>query len=82
MDFRRVNELTVKDAYPIPRIDETLDGLYGAKYFSTLDLASGYWQVIMAAEDRAKTAFFTNGGHYEFKVMPFGLTNALQRFNA
>ena len=81
MDFRRVNELTVKDVYPIPRIDETLDGLYDVKYFSTLDLASGYSQVLMAAEDRAKTAFSTNGGHYEFKVMPFGLTNAPQRFN-
>ena len=69
--FVSVNELTVKDAYPIPRIDETLDGLYGTKCFSTLDLASGYWQVVVALEDRAKTAFSTNGS----------LTNDPQRFN-
>ena len=80
VDFRLLNDITVKDAYPIPRIDETLDSLGGALFFTTLDLASGYWQVLLAAEDRAKTAFSTNGGHFEFQVMPFGLTNAPATF--
>jgi len=68
--------VTRKDAYPLPRIDETLDALSVAKVFSTLDLASGYWQVEMDAADREKKAFATRHVLFEFQVMPFGLCNA------
>ena len=76
VDYRKINEVSRKDAYPIPRIDETLDALAGAKYFSTLDLASGYWQVELKEEDREKSAFVTSKGLFEFNVMPFGLSGA------
>ena len=76
VDYRKLNDVTRKDAYPLPRIDETLDALAGAQLFTTLDLASGYWQVEMDAADREKTAFATHHGLFEFQVMPFGLCNA------
>ena len=80
VDFRKLNSVTHKDAYPLPRIDETLESLGGAVYFTTLDLASGYWQVELQEIDKEKTAFSTANGHYEFNVMPFGLTNAPATF--
>ena len=80
LDYRRLNEVTVKDAYPLPRIDDSLDALGGAKYFSTLDLASGYWQVEMDDDARAKSAFVTTSGLYEWNVLPFGLCNAPSTF--
>ena len=76
VDFRKINECTQKDAYPLPNIADCLDSLSGSLYFSTLDLASGYWQVEMDEEDKPKTAFVTHKGLFQFKVLPFGLTNA------
>ena len=75
VDYRRLNLPTVKDAYPLPRIDDTLDMLAGKQWFSTLDLASGYWQVSLSPEAHCKTAFATHSGLFQFKVMPFGLSS-------
>ena len=80
VDYRRLNDVTVKDAYPLPRIDDTLDMLAGKQWFSTLDLASGYWQVSLSQEARVKTAFATHSGLFQFRVMPFGLCNAPATF--
>ena len=80
VDYRKVNAVTTKDAFPLPRIDDTLDTLSGSQWFSTLDMLSGYWQVEMDEKDREKTAFTTHEGLFEFKVMPFGLCNAPATF--
>ena len=81
VDYRKLNNVTIKDAFRISRIQQTFDALKGQKYFSSLDLASGYWQIPVAEEDRPKTAFVTpDGGFYEYVMMPFGLSNALGTF--
>lgn len=76
IDYRKLNEKTVNDKYPLPNITEILDKLGKSQYFTTLDLASGYHQIEMDKDDMPKTAFTTENGHYEFKRMPFGLKNA------
>ena len=80
IDFRNVNDLTRKDARPLPRINDTLDTMGEACYFLTLDLASGYWQVALDPNDKERTAFATPFGFYQFQVMPFGLCNAPATF--
>ncbi|XP_069106987.1 uncharacterized protein [Argopecten irradians] len=81
IDYRKVNDVTIKDSHPLPRIDSTIDALSGSQWFSTLDLKSGYWQVRVAPEDRPKTAFSVQGGGlWQFVTMPFGLCNAPATF--
>ena len=80
VDYRRLNAITKKDVYPLPRIDDILDTLGGNKYFTSLDLASGYWQVGMDEESAPKSAFVTHCGLFEFVRMPFGMCNAPATF--
>ena len=80
VDYRKLNAVTKLDVFPLPRIDDSLDSLAHAKYFTTLDLAAGYWQVPMEPHSQEKTAFSTHSGLYEFRVMPFGLCNAPATF--
>ena len=80
MDYRRLNDLTIKNRFPMPLIEEIIAELAGSSYFTKLDMKSGYHQVRMKGEDEYKTAFKTHHGHYQFKVMPFGLTDAPATF--
>ena len=82
INFRQLNAATVKDAHPLPRIDDLLDALHGARWFSTLDLKSGYWQVPIMERDKEKTALCTSSGQlYEFNQVPLGLCNAPATFS-
>lgn len=76
VDYRKLNSRTIKEHYPLPRIDDQLDKLYGCHYFTSLDLSSGYHQIPMAANSKQLTSFVTPDGQYEYNRMPFGLANA------
>ena len=80
VDYRRLNSVSQVDAYPMPRVDELLDRLGKANFISTMDLTRGYWQVLVAEQDRHKTAFNSPVGFFQFRVMPFGLQGAPATF--
>ncbi len=80
IDFRKLNAITTRDVYPIPRIEDSLNALGGNSFFSSFDLFSGFWQIGIDDTAKKKTAFIVDSGLYEFNVMPFGLTNAAATF--
>src|SRR5437764_3460818 len=80
VDYRKINQITIPDAHPLPRIDDMLEQFETARWFTSIDLASGYWQIAMEKQDIQKTVFTCGYGLYEFEVMPFGLTNAPATF--
>jgi hypothetical protein len=80
VDYRKLNAITIKNKFPLTIIDQFLDEIAGAKYFSTLDLVSDFHQIRMVPADEAKTTFKTHHDHFQFRVMPFGLTNAAVTF--
>ena len=80
IDYRRLNAVTLKDAFPIPHVKDALDSLRGARYFGTIDMLSGYWQLPMTQEARDRSAFCTRRGLFEFTRTPFGLVNAPASF--
>ena len=80
VQYRRLNEITKKDSYPLPRIEDTLDALVSSSWFSTVDLQSGYWQIAMNENDKEKTAFSVGNGLWQFKVVSFGLCNVPATF--
>ena len=81
IDYRKLNAITTKDVYPLPRIDDTIDAIGPCTFYTTLDLAAGYWQIELDEEHKAKTAFISHEGLFEFNRMPFGLTNAPATFS-
>ena len=80
VDYRQLNKMTIKNKYPLPRIDDLMDQLHGSSVFSKIDLRSGYHQILVKSDDVQKTAFLSRYGHYDYVVMPFSVTNALTMF--